>query len=160
MCLLCPKPSLFNSVPDKDILVSVWWKKRRKSDSNSMLWGQPSFFTELVMSSCVPPSNYILGKPIQLNYTYHNIECKVKLGVRDFNFSTKYKLIIYCEAFGVECIDFSPKQFWYLFEEKKFNTNWKRWVYKKILFSLCLRDSTLLSYYSRWIFFQCTTWNS
>ncbi len=81
---------------------------------------QPSFLTKLVMSSCSPPSDYILvGKSSRLNYTHHNIESKVKLSVCDFNFPMKYKLIIHCEAFGVGGIYFLLKQFWYLFEEKK-----------------------------------------
>ncbi len=133
--------------------VLIKGKTWSKNDSNSILWGQPSFLTKLVTSSCMPPSNYILaGMYSRLYYTHHNIECTVKLGVWNFNFSTKYKLFIHCEVFGVGGIDFSLKQFWYLFEENKIQYKLREeGLQKKIIFSLCLTCSTLLSYY--WINF-------
>ncbi len=100
-----------------------------------MLWVQPFFLTKLVMSSCVPPSAQVLvGKHSQLNYAHHNIECKVKLGVRDINFSTKYKLIIneyIVKHLRWEILISHPNNFGIYQKEKKFNTNWERQVYTK-----------------------------
>ncbi len=133
MLFIVPNLSFFNFTPDKDILVSVQCKTRSKSDSNYNIWEQPSLLNKLASSSCAPHSYYILeGKCSLLKHTHHNIECKVKLGVPDFYFSTKYKFFIHCEAFEVGGIDFSPKQFSYLFEkEKKINTNCERQVQTK-----------------------------
>ncbi len=53
--------------------------------------------------------------------THPTFKCPTKQ-----TFSVKYKLIIHCEAFRVGGINFSPKQFWYVFLKKKFYMNWEK----------------------------------
>ncbi len=73
-----------------------------------MLWGQPSFLTKpfggkAQLTQLCTPQHLMQGKA-----RYSRLQ----------QFSTKYKLIVHCEVFGVGGIDFLPKQFWYLIEEK------------------------------------------